>query len=192
MILRISVLLIVLLLSNESKLFCQLEIIKIKGGYKSCNVYRYDSKIEEKFNEKPKFKMYECKYDEKGNVIELIDYHDDIIQYKIVTKYDENGNIIEIINYGKDGDIEKRETNKYNANGKLIENNYYSDDDSLYRQEIYIYDDKDNIIEDCLFDKGVIFQRHIYKYDDYGNMIEDISFDQYNEPVCKDEFIYSK
>ena len=192
MFVRISTIVFILLFSYVFNIYCQKGPIKVEeGGYTNCIVNEYTSRIKGQFKDKPKFKMYEYKYDNKGNIIELLKFFHDIIQNKQVTKYDDKGNIIEIIIYDVNGDIEKRETNRYNANGKLIEKNYYIINDSLYSQEINIYDDKDNLIEFYVITKGNISHRHKYKYDDFGNVIEDVYFDNSNEPLAITKYIYS-
>lgn len=110
------------------------------------------------------------KYDEKGNVIEVItkDSNAEKLEKTNYTlKYDENDSIIEKIDHSTG----LKSTYAFNENGWLIEKKEIDENGKLGICEQYKYDETGNKTEETYFYEGVKKSITRYKYDDSNNLI---------------------
>lgn len=177
------------------------------------NVNQFDSSAKDKINWS---KKYFRKYNEKGNITEVILYDSDSkttdlrrfeyndkgekfrgtsitdskLETKDIYKYDNKGNIIECKSYNIGGTLESYFTYKYDNKGNVTILNYNSDG-TLKNKDIFIYDNKWDIVEDNMYDSEENLQyKNIYKYDNTGNLVKKNSYDSEGNLLEKYTFKY--
>ena len=155
------------------------EIQKIEGSLYWKESFKYDDKGN--LIEMIGYSNYTFKYDDKGNRMEENYYNaDGILSGKVNYNYDDKGNRIEENYYNADGILSGKNTYKYDDKGNQIEGNNYKVDGSgldlhlrLSGKYTYKYDKKGNQIENNKFNAdGILFGKYTYRYDDKGNEIE--------------------
>ncbi|HEV7859850.1 MAG TPA: hypothetical protein VGO91_14635, partial [Pyrinomonadaceae bacterium] len=98
--------------------------------------------------------------------------HDKRYTNKYRYKYDDKGKLIERLNYGNDGKLRSRYVYLYNGNQK--EGQYYSDDE-LYRKELMTLDAQGNEIERTSIEQKpnmTTKYSYTYEFDAKGNWIK--------------------
>ncbi len=116
-------------------------------------------------------------YNEKGNLVSLIDYNiDGSIKSQWLHKYDEQGRAIEQIReYTAKENLRSntKQTYKYNQHGDCTEMIYYKFDGSidLSLTFIYKYNEHGNRIETSTYRNGNLEATHIIEYDSEDQMI---------------------
>lgn len=143
-------------------------------------------------------------YDEKGNVIENIEYSKNILITDVKMKYHKQTNVLieeDTIRYKpEDGKFNFRETTKYNKYGVVLSRLKYKDKEKLRLEikELHYYDSKGNEFKlfiqaigtrpvTCIYknsydEKGQLikstsaFYTWIFKYDKRGNQIKKTSY----------------
>jgi hypothetical protein len=181
---------LVLVFLLHSIAFSQRETIKINGGYKNCNVFKYDY-LNGVPDSSSKRLVFSFIYDDNGNVINEVEYSfQDSIQKKenFSYKYDKKWRMIEQICGINDSTTIVLKF-KHNSKGDVIEtlgiptNSPYK----IYWEKTIKYDKKRNKIEEnfikpyLLDNKGEktviksIFSQsisHLFIYDNNNNKIE--------------------
>lgn len=217
---RSLIIFIFLLISILNTTFCQryendLTNDKIKGRVKYMEKKEWISNEKNcLFTENEMTGHYIYKFDEKGNLVSLINmiknysfqylYKYDlknIIQQVLIKdgipldtfllKYDSYGNLIEINGYMEDGTVHKSSF-KYDIKGNMIENREYKIDGSQFTKAIFIYDSLGNNIEkNTYLTDGEWLNKFTYKYDLLGNKIESISGYRDGNPIYKETCKYN-
>ena len=108
--------------------------VMVKGGYRSCSVFFYPIHYG-KVDSNSKSKLRDLRFDDKGNLIEEVEYPGYLDSIKHVYRYDEKNNLIysEKIEssspYQEKSKWLEKYTYKYNDRGTIIEilYNYYMD-----------------------------------------------------------------
>jgi len=110
------------------------------------------------------------RYDDKGNLVEKVEYDHHTIN-KTLCKYDDQGNLIEESEYSH-GKLRRKWLWKYDDKSNLVEKSRYDADDGKL-EYLSKYDDKGNETEVVRYDPwGKFESKSLYKYDDKGNKIE--------------------
>jgi hypothetical protein len=119
------------------------------------------------------------KYDDNGNLIEVNHSCDSTGNncYKYIYKYDEKGRMIEHIQYNSFALLDTKYTYKYDDKDNLIEENYFTYNSkgvTNHIKETYKYDNKGNEIEKIILHVDVnISKKLLSKYDKNNKVIEE-------------------
>jgi len=104
---------------------------------------------------------YLYKYNDKGIMTERIETSY-IWKYSSKNKYDEKGNVIEVLTYDKDGIMDQKSTYKYDEMGSQVEwdfSKYYPDgklkEETVYKHS-FIYDNIGNCIKETTSANGIV------------------------------------
>ena len=135
------------------------------------------------------------RYDEKGNVVEKVEY-EPVIDTSFELKKQPNiyiGEVNNTIDAGILTRYRKVATNFYliDEKGIKIEDIHNHFPDSTSMRELYKTNNKGQIAEINNFINGNIYSKKFYLYDDYGNKIEDVFYDTSNIPMNKTIYMYS-
>lgn len=174
---KFSVLALLLLFScTEAKISNDndLKREKLKGRVKSITEKTFGAT--ESFGETKKGDLYYQtidKYDDKGNLIEILNGSDNKDGEKFINKYDGNGNRIEFCGYNLRDSLETRWTYKYDTKNNKIEDCCYKGVNNLESKVLYKYDNKNNNIEESSYNSdGSLKSKKSFIYDDNGNQIQ--------------------
>ena len=188
---RFILIILILTFAGEVSIFSQ---EKVKGGYKKCTVYSYKF-YRDKFEISSKHLDCIYKYDENGNVIEVI--RESVGLNKFILKatylFDKYGNIIQILWKENDGTLKVKNNFKYNEKGKKIECLTYmiSRIGPLQFKAIYKYDQKGNMVECIEYDSGGnISTKSTNKYNEKCNLIETFRYNLLDKTNNKSSYKY--
>jgi hypothetical protein len=117
------------------------------------------------------------KYNEAGNLIELIDYNvgnEKFIKHGYIYN---NGNRIEESFYNEESNSEKKFVFIYDSIGNELEENRYDKNNNLKDKFAFKYDVNGNLVELDIYNMYYLFHaidaKYFYKYDAKGNLIEE-------------------
>jgi hypothetical protein len=123
----------------------------------------------------------EYKLDDKGNVIEQVNYQSDgTLGSRFLYKYDAKGNKTEEIFYGRNGSRMGKLLNTYDEAGHQLTTTSYNEDDSISWKIVVTYNTKGNKTEWVQYLTGILRYRITYNYDDKSRVIEQETF-EYNK-----------
>jgi hypothetical protein len=156
----------------------------IRGMVGIQTVYNSDSSVR---------KIMHYTYDMKGYLTEIhiTEYFEDGDEYSEIFNNDENGKLINHQIVDINGGMVLDENFTYDMSGKLIE--LVSNGEEVYRKLNYEYDLKYRLskyISESVDDKGKSYTEGIYNYDDKDNLIEETLYDNKNNPTEKRKFEY--
>jgi hypothetical protein len=135
--------------------------------------------------------FYEYKYHKNKIIYKLSHYES--YDKKTLYKYNNKGNLIEEIEYISDSSVYKKYNYKFNSKNQLIEFISYKGDSSIDYKETYQYNEKGDVILEVIYKKNnSINYQYKVKYDKYGNTIEKVRYNEINVLLDKIEYIYSK
>ena len=151
----------------------------IRGMVGIQTVYNSDSSVR---------KIMYYTYDMKGYLTEIhiTEYFEDGDEYSEIFNNDENGKLINHQIVDINGGMVLDENFTYDMSGKLIE--LVSNGEEVHRKLNYEYDLKYRLskyISESVDDKGKSYTEGIYNYDDKDNLIEEILYDNKNNPTEK-------
>jgi hypothetical protein len=142
--------------------------------------YESGSDIREKNLSNPQKNEY--KLDDKGNVIEQVNYQSDgTLGSRFLYKYDAKGNRTEEIFYAWNGSRSGKLLNTYDEAGRVLTATSYNEDDSIAWKSTVTYNAKGNKIEWTQSIAGILRYRITYNYDDKDRIVEQETF-EYNKP----------
>ncbi len=96
---------------------------------------------------------------------------------KEVKKFDDKGNVIEVMSYSDSGKLWQIETSIYDTSGKLMELRNYYGDSSLNYKYVYTYNSEGQKKQEIrYYGDGVISAKTIYSYDKKENMYADTCY----------------
>ena len=99
------------------------------------------------------------------------------MRYMSYYKFNEKGDVIEMMLYNSDGTLYSKDIYKYNAQGAIAETSYYNANGAIKRKVIYKYDSLGNNTERAEYNSdGSLNGKEIYKYDNHGNRTEEATF----------------
>lgn len=107
------------------------------------------------------------------------------------------GKLLEVKEYIY-GTLNGKTTYKYSKKGKVIEEKnvtyWYKVNPETVEEYIVIkkFDESDKLVEDRVISPDGNSGKTIISYNEIGNIIEKIDYNNYEEPVSKTEYIYSK
>lgn len=132
-------------------------------------------------------------YDKNGVLQEELYYnaHNKVFA-KLEYTFDERGNLIELLEYDPDGMLEESQKSKFKDDLEQERYTYYYDAHNvLVTKYEYRYDKSRNLIEGLLFDDSKnLLGRWVYAYDNYRNVVSEESFDADNVLVEKRTYDY--
>jgi len=153
-------------------------IYTVKGKFDSKSIYSYNTNrnVNEKnlYDENNTLKdvvKYKC--EDNGNIIE--ESFDNFIGTgrKITYKYNDKGDMIERIDYGQGGNLIFKTIFGYDDNGNIMEKNRFDFYERCVSKSQYQHDDNRNMIEEFIYaDNGKNVSKDTYrfgKFDDFGN-----------------------
>jgi len=165
----------------------------IKGGIKKCTATRYEYKLG-KIDSKSKSILWTKKYDNKKNIIELLEYAENRLVKHEFAKYDLKGNkIANVINVI--GQVVFKNTFTYDNNGYLKESiNIIEDSYGTGMKYIsnfnYEFNDKGNMTKKKTLVDGHIAKIDTYKYNNKDLKIEWTSYDANESVISKTNYKY--
>ena len=117
------------------------------------------------------------KYNSRGDIIEVPaseidgDYGDGIS--KITCKYDKRGNRVELAGYDYSDSLVLKKRWYYSKDGILVLAEKYDSTESLEKATLYSYDKRGNVAEIQVYNAaGELKKKRSFKYDRMGNVIE--------------------
>lgn len=136
---------------------------------------------------------YYSLYNNKGNLIDLINYEiDGSIYNKTTITYDKNNRVSEIIWVYDDGNQDKW-ISKYDEHGYLIEDKSYNVDGSLYNKYLYINDNNGNLLStSCYSADGTMRSKSFNKYDQKDNLTEHKEYNSLGQITFEQQYQYDK
>lgn len=154
-----------------------------KGNMIEKNTYDFDGSVwlEKTF-----------KNNDKGIVIEGVEYLLGTLHKTIAYKYDDNCNMIEYNEYYDNGSSWLKETYKNDDKGTAIEKMKYYED-SFHSKSVYKHNDRGDVIEEVLYNSdGNMFIIMAYKHDDRGNIVEEIWYDSDGKVSLEQKYGYNE
>ncbi len=83
---------------------------------------------------------------------------------KEVKKFDNKGNVIEVVEYDNNGEFKKRVTKKYNDNNDVIVKISYLPKEKINKKTVYEYKNKLKISKTVYNGKGKLISKKEYEY----------------------------
>ena len=94
-------------------------------------------------------------------------------------RYDETGNLVEVISYDEEGAVLSKNQKKFDEANRLTEELVYDGDGSLVSKKSLKYDEAGNLVESTTFgDGGDMLENIKYKYDEQGRVAEETKFEE--------------
>ena len=118
--------------------------------------------------------------DERGKLIEYVEYDDGNIIEKEEYERNESGNLMRTFTYDGDGNITEKAEYERDDNGNRIKSVYlsYDDDGNITEKEEYTYDENDRMIKNIRYEGNETVSYWCeYEYDEKGR---EIKFTSYN------------
>lgn len=117
-------------------------------------------------------------YDEQGNIVRQIRYHDGEIEDEYHWEYDVMGNMTRRISYNKSGYVSSDYRFDPNAQGNSIRGVWQ--DELRIHELCWEYDDKGNMTRSISFTNSVVTSEYHYEYDAQGNVTREVHYDHKN------------
>lgn len=160
------------------------------------NQYQYDSagNLITSLHYDPDGLLYSSltfKYENNILIEKNITYYQDGAPMKYKFRYDQKGNLIEEIDYDGHGNLFKGWQYSYNKNDQVTEERFYLPYGCLYEKAKFEYDLHGNLIKEQHFDmEGKLYRELHFAYDKEGYLVEESKTQYRGRLFCTETFSY--